>query len=63
LPIAKAVANAHGGEVRLHSRPGRGTRVSVLLPGYSAIPMSVEAKITTPVSAALAVPPVGAASV
>ena len=46
LPIAKAVANAHGGEVRLHSRPGRGTRVSLLFPGYSPVPISGETKLS-----------------
>ena len=40
LPIAKAVADAHGGEVRLRSTPGRGTRVTLLLPGYTRVPLS-----------------------
>ena len=47
LPIAKAVANAHGGDVRLRSTPGRGTRVTLLLPGYRAVPISGEAKIAS----------------
>jgi len=32
LAIAKALVDAHGGEIRLTSRPGEGTRVTVTLP-------------------------------
>ncbi len=45
LPIVKAVANAHRGLVRLSSEPGRGTRVTLLLPGYSREPISGESKL------------------
>jgi signal transduction histidine kinase len=33
LAIAKAIVEAHGGEVRVRSTPGRGTTVSLRLPG------------------------------
>ncbi len=35
LSIAKALVEAHGGQLRAWSRPGRGTRMSVELPGYT----------------------------
>ncbi len=36
LPLAEAILQAHGGCIRLHSRPGEGTQVHLSLPG--AIP-------------------------
>ncbi|MDC0770811.1 sensor histidine kinase [Streptomyces sp. HD] len=36
LPIVAAIAELHGGRVRLDSAPGRGTRVEVILPGRAA---------------------------
>jgi two-component system sensor histidine kinase FlrB len=35
LTVVKAVARAHQGELRLRSRPGRGTRAQVILPLFS----------------------------
>ena len=32
LPIARWIAEAHGGEIELHSKPGQGTTVTVRLP-------------------------------
>ena len=32
LPIARQIATAHGGSLRIDSRPGEGTRVEVRLP-------------------------------
>jgi signal transduction histidine kinase len=32
LPIARWIAEAHGGEIELHSKPGKGTTVAVRLP-------------------------------
>ena len=32
LAIAKEIIDAHGGEIRVESEPGHGTRVFVLLP-------------------------------
>jgi signal transduction histidine kinase len=32
LPIARWIAQAHGGEIELHSKPGQGTTVAVRLP-------------------------------
>ncbi len=32
LALCKAIVDAHGGEVRLHSRPGSGSRFSICLP-------------------------------
>ena len=46
LPIVKAVANAHRGLVRLRSEPGQGTHVTLLLPGYSPVPISGETKLS-----------------
>jgi signal transduction histidine kinase len=40
LPIVKAVAAAHNGSVRLSSESGRGTRVSLTLPGFVASPVA-----------------------
>jgi signal transduction histidine kinase len=34
LPIVKAIMEAHGGSVTVESRPGEGTTVRLLLPGY-----------------------------
>jgi signal transduction histidine kinase len=41
LPLARAIARAHGGDVTLESRPGRGTTARVLLP--AAQPLKVVA--------------------
>jgi len=37
LPLAKSLAELHGGSLRLDSAPGAGTRVTVLLPPYRTI--------------------------
>ncbi|MGO4424399.1 sensor histidine kinase [Streptomyces sp. MCAF7] len=36
LSIVAAIAELHGGRVRLDTAPGRGTRVEVVLPGRAA---------------------------
>ncbi|GAB3167228.1 hypothetical protein GCM10027059_27670 [Myceligenerans halotolerans] len=36
LPVAQAIANAHGGGLEVHSAPGEGTRVRVTLPTNSS---------------------------
>lgn len=36
LAIARALTEAHGGRIWAESAPGRGTRMSLELPGYSA---------------------------
>ncbi|WP_168929615.1 HAMP domain-containing sensor histidine kinase [Nocardioides sp. GY 10127] len=36
LAIARAIAATHGGSIAIESRPGRGTLVTVRLPGYAA---------------------------
>lgn len=36
LSIAKSLVELHGGEMRLESEPGRGTRVTVLFPAEPA---------------------------
>ena len=38
LPIAYALARLHGGDLRIDSQKGAGTRVSVILPVASATP-------------------------
>ena len=37
LAIAKEIIDAHGGEIRVESEPGHGTRVYVLLPYQTAL--------------------------
>lgn len=37
LAIAKEIIDAHGGEIRVESEPGRGTSVFVLLPYHSSL--------------------------
>ena len=44
LPIAYALARLHGGDLRIDSQKGAGTRVSVILPLASATP-SADANI------------------
>jgi two-component system OmpR family sensor kinase len=36
LPIAKAIVEAHGGSLRVHSRPGEGTTVSLRLTDFAS---------------------------
>ncbi len=38
LTICYRIVNQHGGELLVHSEPGRGTRVAVLLPAASEDP-------------------------
>jgi signal transduction histidine kinase len=38
LSIVKGLVEAHGGQLRIDSEPGRGTRVSLLFPGRLVIP-------------------------
>jgi len=38
LPIAKGLAEAHGGRITLHSRVGHGTRMTVLIPAERSRP-------------------------
>jgi len=42
LPIAKGLANAHGGNLVIRSSPRQGTRVSILLPQQSRSPDAVQ---------------------
>lgn len=37
LPIVKAIVEAHGGRIEVHSRPGEGTRVELTLPGVRTV--------------------------
>lgn len=37
LPVAKAIVEAHGGRIGIASAPGGGVRVSVVLPGQTAL--------------------------
>lgn len=39
LAIAKAVAEGHGGWISLDSAPGKGTRVTIALPGHRLVPL------------------------
>jgi two-component system, cell cycle sensor histidine kinase PleC len=48
LPIAHALSKLHGGELRIHSNKGAGTRVSVL------IPLATNAKTTSPATPTVA---------
>jgi signal transduction histidine kinase len=43
LPIARGLAQAHGGGLELESEPGRGTLVRILLPRKTEIPQPIEA--------------------
>lgn len=56
LPIAKAVAVAHGGDVQLESVPGLGTRVSLVLPGFTPVGMPA----STPSAVAVTAPAIAA---
>ncbi|MFC4062585.1 ATP-binding protein [Planomonospora corallina] len=38
LSLASKIARMHGGDVRIDSRPGRGTRVRLILPGTASCP-------------------------
>jgi signal transduction histidine kinase len=40
LPICQKIAEAHGGELRIESQPGRGTTVRAILPQRSAVPLT-----------------------
>ncbi|HKV73808.1 MAG TPA: HAMP domain-containing sensor histidine kinase [Gemmatimonadales bacterium] len=49
LAITKWIAEAHGGTISVHSRPGRGTVVTVTLPrrGASGVPTSTATGVTS----------------
>lgn len=40
LPIVRAIVRAHGGEIRVASRPGAGATFTIELPGFRASPAS-----------------------
>jgi signal transduction histidine kinase len=42
LPIAKGLAEAHGGVLSLESSPGRGTLVRITLPQHGAVSSTIE---------------------
>ena len=43
LPLAKRLAELHGGSLRVESEKGQGTTVSVALPAWRVSPVTVEA--------------------
>jgi signal transduction histidine kinase len=43
LPLAKAMAELHGGKLIVESKPGKGTNVTLLLPPERVIPKSTQA--------------------
>jgi signal transduction histidine kinase len=49
LSIVKGLVEAHGGELRIDSEPGRGTRVSLLFPG--SLVVTREGRAVTPAAA------------
>ncbi|HEX6458076.1 MAG TPA: ATP-binding protein [Thermoleophilaceae bacterium] len=47
LVIVKAVVEAHGGSVRVHSHPGGGSRFTIMLPADSPAPWEPPKRLTT----------------
>ncbi len=45
LPISKRIIDAFGGQIRMESQPGRGTRVFIELPAVKTTPLGVIASI------------------
>jgi signal transduction histidine kinase len=51
LPLAKTIVEAHGGELRIDSEPGRGTAVSVVLPRERVVRVGAAARPAQPATA------------
>lgn len=50
LSLARAVAHAHGGEIRVESSPGTGSTFILSLPTFSRATRSAELAIATPMA-------------